>query len=113
MNLINVKNMSNEYLDLVRYYFEGISNGEDLYKLMSFLQKEGYDISRYSIYYDHDHTEDLVIDDCDNIETLVKLVNECGLSNISSIDFYGNCNGTFIPSEEIVNISVPKKKYTR
>lgn len=113
MNLINVKNMDNEYLDSVRYCFDEISKEEDLYKLISFLQQEGYDFSKYDIYYEHDHTDDLVINGCEDVSTLIKLVNKSGISNVSKINFYGNCYGTILLSDGIVNVSVSKKKHIR
>lgn len=113
MNVINAKNTSNDYYDSIRYYFKDVVSAQDLQQLLAFLQMQGYEFDKYGIYYEHDHSEMPVTDRCYDIETLLSLVNEKGLSNISKLELCGNVTGTLLPQEGIVNISVSKKKMTR
>ena len=113
MNLINAKDTSDDYYDSIRYYFKDVVSAQDLQQLLAFLQMQGYEFDKYGIYYEHDHTEMPVSESCYDIESLLFLVNQKGLANISELEMYGNVSGTFFPQKGIVNIFASKKKMTK
>lgn len=113
MNLLNAKNIENENYDVVRYYFEVAKSEDDIRIIMSILQMQGYEFTKYEVHFEHDHTEVFSILKCDDIESLLYLMRENGFSNVSKIDLYGNVIGTFFPNEGIINIVAQKKNRTR
>lgn len=109
MNLLNVKDVSDEYFEAYRYYFETATSADDIRAVINILEMQGYIFSSYDVESEHDHTHDPWIEECDDINSLMSIINEYGLWNIYQIRLYGSVRGSFFPNEGIVNITTRKK----